>query len=530
VTGLTRQIVAARSAEMESWLQQRVGELRVLAEQLHLREDDLDNRCALVRRFARSHRSDFESAGLVHSGGTVNVSDGSTIDISNRAYYNRMQMREADFAISNPLVSRSDRRPIVVLLVRAGTVTVSGAVALKRLAEIAEQIEVKGRSGWIVDGKGRMVARTAQPTAEPNGTKGSKGQFNSDLQGAAQQLLAEKPGAERYSKPDGGSFVLFHAPIEITDGWSLVVDLPLNRLTEQADSLVKLILATGALVALVTWLLALVLAESMARPIRHLQGLMFRAERGALTARYRGERKDEIGQLGGSFNRMLNRVQKLLSITEQQQQDLREAELRTMQAQIRPHFLYNTLDTIKWMAREQQTEELTATVDALTRLYRISLSGGAEQITLKEELQQVESYLFIQQVRYEDMFDYTLDCSADLSLQIMKLILQPVVENALYHGIKPAGGGRIALSTEQRGNALLLKVADNGPGFPAVELQRYRSMQPEDETGERGQGYGLWNVHNRLRLRYGFPYGVEPQNTASGAMVTIYHPLVLANT
>lgn len=538
---------------MASWLQQRVGELRVFAEQLEWSDGD-DGAYLQLQRFAEAHHSDFESVGLVSREGIVRVSDGNRIDIAGRNYFSRLKNGDREYTISKPVVSRTDASPIVVILVRADSKFVSGAVTLERLSEIAASVEVKGRSGWIVDGQGIVVAHPDPEKPMAMDLSESRENGYNGLEKAAESMAAGEAGTILYTDPQGKAYVLLHAPIKGTQGWSLAVDIPQQRFSEPAVSLLSAVLWSGLAVAAVSWLLALLFAASLAQPIRQIQGLMFRAERGDLSTRYRGERRDEIGQLGQSFNRMIDRVSSLLEVTRRQQQELKEAELRTMQAQIRPHFLYNTLDTMKWMAREYNADEIVSTVEALTRLFRISLSDGAEYISLQEELRQADSYLFIQKVRYEDLFDYQFCPNPEhnassrterssltdngqtplLSKPVMKLVLQPIVENALYHGIKAAGGGTIRICAEISGNQLLLQISDTGPGLPQSIMQLYGSDTPEElaplpeseQGNSRQKGYGLWNVHRRLRLRYGAPYGIAAENTDTGARVTIIHPVL----
>jgi two-component system sensor histidine kinase YesM len=168
---------------------------------------------------------------------------------------------------------------------------------------------------------------------------------------------------------------------------------------------------------------------------------MKEAEEGNLAVRFEGRQEDEIGYLGKSFNTMIEEVQKLIDMVYREQQSKREAELKSLQEQIKPHFLYNTLDTIQWMAQEHGARDIVEVVGALTRLFRIGLSRGKEMIFLSDELEHVRSYLIIQKARYEDKFDFTLQMEDGLaSCMVLKLSLQPLVENAIYHGIKERRG------------------------------------------------------------------------------------------
>ena len=165
---------------------------------------------------------------------------------------------------------------------------------------------------------------------------------------------------------------------------------------------------------------------------------------------------DEITELGISFNIMIGRIRELLDTVVEEQDNLKKSELRALQAQINPHFLYNTLDTIIWMAESRKTENVVEIVSALSTFFRVTLSKGRDWITLREEIQHTESYLTIQKMRYRDILDYTIDVDPGiLDSTILKLTLQPLVENALYHGIKNRrGGGTIAVRARTRGQKL----------------------------------------------------------------------------
>jgi len=250
------------------------------------------------------------------------------------------------------------------------------------------------------------------------------------------------------------------------------------------------------------------LSHGISRPIHRLMAFMHRAESGDLKTRYWGDTMDEVGMLGRSYNSMLTKIGDLLQLTEKQERQKREAELRILQAQIKPHFLYNTLNTIDWMARKQGAQDVSEMVGALSKLYRIGLSKGNEFIPLAEEFDHVRSYLQIQKLRYRDKLKYSLDLDPDIAhLSSLKVILQPIVENAIYHGIKERRGpGTITVRGVRRDHAIELSVIDDGIGMDGqtLALMRERLDHPMQASAEAaGTGYGLANVQARLKLTYG---------------------------
>ncbi|HEY8529776.1 MAG TPA: sensor histidine kinase [Paenibacillaceae bacterium] len=248
---------------------------------------------------------------------------------------------------------------------------------------------------------------------------------------------------------------------------------------EEAPEMRQIRLYIGTFVFVVVLLgitASFVLAHSISRPIYRLMRFMQRAESGDLSTRQWNGDMDEIGMLGRSYNSMLAKINDLIQLTEKQERQKREAELRTLQAQIKPHFLYNTLDTISWMARKRGAEDVSEMVEALSRLFRIGLSKGNEFIPLAEEFDHVRYYLQIQKQRYQNKLQYELDLDPAIAhLPVLKVILQPIVENAIYHGIKERRGpGTIVVRGERAGDRIRLTVTDDGVGMDAEKLNRLR--------------------------------------------------------
>jgi len=272
--------------------------------------------------------------------------------------------------------------------------------------------------------------------------------------------------------------------------------------------------------------------SSVAKPVLALRALMKRVEQGDLSVRFAGTRGDELGELGRGFNEMIERIQSLIDQVYAEQMSKREAELRILQEQIKPHFLYNTLDTIQWMAQEHKVDEVVSMVGALTSLFRIGLSKGKELIPLPDELEHVRSYLFIQKVRYEEKIDYEITIQEGLGgCRVLRLILQPLVENAIYHGIKERRGHgqlRVEAGIEERDGArdLVLSVRDDGVGMDEAALARLRASLDEGSGPYLG-GYGIRNVHERIRLTFGSPYGLSFSSVlGEGTEVRARHPLL----
>jgi len=314
-------------------------------------------------------------------------------------------------------------------------------------------------------------------------------------------------------------------------GWKIVGVVPLD---ESLQVISRLQLYTVG-VALFTLLLATVASwyftNSIIRPVRKLRSLMRKVEEGELHLRFRSKSNDEIGELGASFNKMVEEINNLINMVYAEQREKREAELKILQAQIKPHFLYNTLDTIQWMAQDRDAEDIVEIIGALTNLFRIGLSRGNEIIPLAEELKHVESYLIIQMARYEGKLTYRIDVPEELrKYSMLKVILQPLVENSIYHGIKSKRGpGNIAISAEEIEHKLVCTVYDEGTGIKPEHLQRLRFRLENEGKGETESGYGLFNTNERIRLSYGSAYGITIDSEyGAWTRVTATLPLVKA--
>jgi two-component system, sensor histidine kinase YesM len=280
------------------------------------------------------------------------------------------------------------------------------------------------------------------------------------------------------------------------------------------------------------------LSHSMSRPINQLNSIMNKVESGDLSTRYKGDRADEIGMLGRSFNKMIARINKLISLMEIQGRQKREAELQALQAHIKPHFLYNTLDTINWMARKKGALDVAELVESLSQLFRIGLSKGNDIIPLENEVEHIHSYLKIQKARYKDKLNYSISINPELNtIKVVKLVLQPIVENAIYHGIKERRGqGNIAITGEEVEGNLVLCVKDDGVGMPEERLSNLNeglaiSFESLEETRKKNSiGYGVMNVQARIKLTFGEPYGISVESVqGKGTNVKILLPLNTEN-
>ena len=214
----------------------------------------------------------------------------------------------------------------------------------------------------------------------------------------------------------------------------------------------------------------------------------------------------EVQELSNSFEHMVLRIQQLMTTVREEEVNLRKTELKALQAQINPHFLYNTLDSIAWMCEQGRNTDAVKMVHALARLFRISISKGHELIPISKEIEHAESYLQIQKYRYKNQFTYEFQVDPEcLDYYCNKITLQPIIENAINHGLDLlVEEGRITVQVCQDGEDILFFVQDNGVGMSEEQLRTILQHDPKDRTG-----IGIKNVNDRLKIYFGKQYGLH---------------------
>jgi len=281
-----------------------------------------------------------------------------------------------------------------------------------------------------------------------------------------------------------------------------------------------------ASIIIASFLMNLILTDSITKPIKMLCEKTALVAKGDFNTRTSCENHDELSVLSDSFNDMAMKLEQQVNSIRQEQENLRNMELKLLQAQINPHFLYNTLDTIIWLIEGNKNKEAIDIVVSLSEFFRVAVSKGRDFISIWEEEIHIKSYLQIQQSRYNDILDYEIKIQEELyQYQILKLSLQPLVENSLYHGIKMLRArGKITVIGEMRGDNICFQVIDNGKGMDKAELIALRKAI-EVLGSEQSTGFGLANVNKRIKLNYGNMYGLDIQSkSGEGTTITITIP------
>jgi len=315
-------------------------------------------------------------------------------------------------------------------------------------------------------------------------------------------------------------------------GWKTVSVISYDEIMGDINRMIAIFTAILLVTIWLVQYLSLKVSDNITRPIKRLRDLMIETEEGNLLVKFESDSHDEIADLGMSFNHMIKRIRELLDRVRHEEDLKRKAELKIVQEQFKPHFLYNTLDTINWMAREHGAKDIVQLVDALTNVFRISLSHGNSFITIKDEINYIKSYLYVQKTRYEDKLLFEVDADENcMQTLVPKLILQPLVENAIYHGIKLKRGiGHIKVSVKKAGDEICMSVEDDGKGMDEKTCKELTTLLKSDErsenvTADDNRSFGLFYVKERLRQRYKDKYNVEVESTKDvGTRISIFIP------
>lgn len=383
---------------------------------------------------------------------------------------------------------------------------------LDKIKEVIEAITL-GKSGflYIMDANGGIVYAPVNPIVYRVKNEWLTDSTNSIVK-----------------KIQGSDFQIIYKDSTYTN-WKTIGVFSLNETLNEVTVLRHYSILIGFITLVLAVVAAFFFTASIAKPLSKLGSLMKMAEEGDLSVRFNSKYNDEIGRLGKSFNHMIKEISNLIDMVYVEQQRKREAELKTLQAQIKPHFLYNTLYTIQWMAQEHGAQDVVTILGDLANLFRIGLSKGKEMISVYEELEHVRSYLAIQKARYEDKLTYEVNFDEQvLNYSVLKLILQPLVENAIYHGINAKrGGGKIIITAKVSQGKLYFSVVDNGMGITIEKLAEIRQLLDNNHVESSKTGFGIFNVNERIRLSVGKEYGLVYSSVyQEGTKVEVWHPLL----
>lgn len=330
-------------------------------------------------------------------------------------------------------------------------------------------------------------------------------------------------------KINGTNYIITFKTSQIT-GWKIIGVSPEAEMFKDISKVSKISLLVIISIIFIVLLLTLYLTNILTNPIRELRSLMKRASENDLTINANIKTRDEIGQLANSFNKMMNKIRDLMDKIVDDQLKIRKMEMKAMQELIKPHFVYNTLDSIIGLLEQNRNEDAMNLVESLGRFFRTSLSHGKEVVPIREEIDHVRSYLLIQQFRFSNKFDYLFELEDDIyKYKTIKLILQPLVENAIYHGVRGMDKkGLIIIKGYVRQEQILFEVIDNGAGMTEGVLEHINSVLSHAELiKDEDEFFGIRNVNERIKLNFGSDCGLwYVSKNSIGTKAVINIPLI----
>lgn len=364
---------------------------------------------------------------------------------------------------------------------------------LNKIAEIFESFYANGEGALcILNDQGQIVYPMNYDKVTP--------QLLEKLNSSAKDNFIARIDQEEYQ--------VVAATFEKAD-WKVLSITSTGKLKESMYDTLGIVIAAIVLVMVILGVALSRILKGVVNPILRLKGHIDLADEGHLTERAEVLNHNETGALSKSFNKMLDRIENLMGEVVNEQEEKRKYELQALQAQINPHFLYNTLDSIIWMA-EAKNSDVVPMTEALAKLFRISLNKGNEFIRIEDEMEHVRNYLVIQSMRYTDKFAYHIEIKDEVRYcKTIKLIVQPIVENSIYHGIKKKRGkGRIDILAYREKEKLCIRIQDDGNG---MNEETCRAILTKDSKFENssGSGIGVKNVNERIQLYFGKEYGLR---------------------
>lgn len=396
---------------------------------------------------------------------------------------------------------------------------------LQKIQDICEQVRL-GKSGYIaiIDQAGKVIFH---PQTNFISTQYPFGFLQRVLSSSSGHFLTQVEGIQ--------SLVIYNTSPDTQ--WRLVAVVPYPEIAGGIYRVQSITIWVILFCIFASIILSIIFAATITKPIIRLQRTMEQASQGYLDRVIPVESTDEVGRLTENFNQMLQKIQRLIS--DNYTSKIREAEaearqhraeLRALQAQINPHFLYNTLSTISSLAVLEGIDSISRMAETLCDFFRYSIHTEEMMVALRDELAQVERYFMIQKIRYGDRISLEIDVPEQfLDQSIVKLILQPLVENACIHGLELHGKGKITICAKVSGNNLMIRVSDNGAGIKETELMALQAsldhFETDAETGNHAH-IGLRNIYARLKLHYGNEYGLKIESKlGEGTTVMILIPL-----
>lgn len=502
----TMDLIESKSNEISYWLNMRISEMKQLAGEIKeddITKDNIEEYIMKLKEYQESNSENYESFGLVTTNGLKYLTSGEVIEVGNREYFKKISEGSEEFIVSDPIISKSNNKKIILIVMKLqndlGQIKgyLSGAVSIDYLQQVVDGANIYNFPLKL---------------------------YNRDTREILVSTIATDIEYEGEKK-----FTHFEAPIKDSLNWEIMMLVPNSFISRKLDVTGYIILSFGILILLTTIYILNKYVKSIVRPIENLKVQMSLVENGKLNPMEPDTKSKELNSLGNSYNAMIHNIETLINKLEYEERLKKEAEYKALYSQIKPHFLYNTLETIQAMAIEKDDEDVETAIGDLATLFRIGLSSDKTFINIEDELKHLESYVNIQLLRYKSKFTYTIDeGEIKRGSKFMKFTLQPLVENAIYHGIKlMEKPGFISMKIDISEDRYVIRVINSCENVDREKINQVNYLLEsrfEEENG--GDGYGLYNVNQRLKLNFGKEYGVKLVTGENQVTAIVTHPIL----
>ena len=494
-------------------------------------EIDSEGRYRILKQFETilDSRSDIRNVGIISKSGRMLINNGSKsvnhdLNINTQEWYTQALNSPEGPTLTSSHVQHiiSGERPWVITLSRgirdrSGSGEKEGVFFIdlnySAISGLCDQSTV-GTKGYafILDAKGNIVYHPQQQ------------QLYNELQTENISLIMDTD-EDTVLTGTGNNGKLYSISRSDKTGWTVVDCTNVRELLSKSRQAQSIYVLTAVVLVIVALLFSRFMASSITLPIQKLRDSMKKVQEGDFSVSdVVVDSRNEIGSLTKSFDVMTHRIQELMEQNVHEQEQKRKSELKALQSQINPHFLYNTLDSIIWMAEGKKNEEVVLMTASLARLLRQSISNEDEVVPIANEVEYARGYLTIQKMRYKDKLEFQIDVDPSiLHIPLIKLVLQPIIENAIYHGLKykESKGLLIIKGFPKDGNAVL-QVIDDGVGMDEETLAH---IYDRHKVNYHSNGVGVYNVQKRLKLYYGEDYGITYESVVGkGTTATITIP------
>lgn len=383
-----------------------------------------------------------------------------------------------------------------------------------------------GNSGkvYIVDGHGDAISFSH-----------SYDKLNEDIKASIKPFFSEgndmTKGRLTHIKSGDNKVVMISKAYNMFD-WKLVGIIEENEILNSINSVKDYSVLMLLLIIGLSIVVTLVVTQYISAPIKHIAGIMNKVKGGNLHLKTEISRRDEIGYLATSFNDMSERISNLVDELKETENAKKIYELRMLQYQINPHFIYNTMNSINFMVSLGKTEKIQPTIESFINLLKASIDRIEYYIPIHEEITNIKNYIYIQKIRYQDKFDVKYKIEPEIEdYMTLKLILQPLVENAIFHGVQPAKQkGLIKINGYMESGNIIFEIIDNGVGMNEEQVKKLLKVNKEEQLDNNNKfcGIGLINVQERLRLYFGNTYGLNIKSArGEGTTIKMLIPTIL---